>query len=168
MENETIQDEEAVQRVGNTLSSTTSSIISVIVFALYGTISQFNTGPNMVILLILLLLLFMRIQPELRNTQFLQQDGGFGLYDIFESGVFFAIIIIVYLLTRLLVPTPPAYNMQHPAEGSMIIFTTIAVGAFIVLTIRNDIHLLSVKGERFLGFGVVVPQVKKKPVSQQR
>ena len=154
---EEIKDEEVMGQVGNTINSSSSAIISIIVFSLYSTFNEWNTGANIIILLILVLLLFLWLQPQIRRTQFLKQDGGFGLSMILQSALLFTILVIVFLLVRLVQPNPSSYFTQHPVEAAFNIFVTIAIGAFVVLTISNDVRLIAYKGERFIGFGVVVP-----------
>lgn len=157
-----VKDEEMVGQIGSTISSSSSAIISIIVFSLYSTFNEWNTGTNIIILCIMLLLLFMWGQSKIQHMQFLQQDGGFGLLKILQQLVFFTILVIVFLLVRLVQPNPTTYMTQHPVEAAFSIFVIISIGAFIVLTVSNDVRVIAMKGERFIGFGVVVPPAKKK------
>lgn len=161
MEEDEVKDEELINQAGNTFGSSASAIISIVVFALYGMVSQWNTGTNVIIALILALILFMEIQPRLRRFDFLRQDGGFGLSWILEKTILFATLVIVFLLVQMVTPRPSIYPTQHPAEAVVGIFVTLAVGFFIILTVYNDILIISMKGERFLGFGVSIAPVKK-------
>lgn len=162
MDEEEVKDEEIINQAGNTFGSSASAIISIVVFALYGMVNQWNTGTNIIIALILALILFMEIQPKLRKFDFLRQDGGFGLAWILEKVILFATLIIVFLLVQLVTPRPSIYPTQHPAEAAVNIFIVIAVGFFLVLTVYNDILIIALKNERFLGFGVTIPPAKKK------
>ncbi len=159
---EEVKDEEVVGQIGSTISSSSSTIIGIIVFSLSSTFNEWNTGSNIVILLILLLLVFLWVQPQIGRTHFLRQDGGFGLAMILQSVLFFTILVIVFLLVRLVQPNPSVYFTQHPVEAAFNIFVTIAIGAFIVLTISNDVRVVACKGERFVGFGVMVPTTSAK------
>jgi hypothetical protein len=158
---EEVKDEEIITQAGNNLSNVSSAVISIVVFSLYTTVNQWNTGTNVIICLVLGLIFFTVIQPRLRHVQFLQQDGGFGLGWILDRILLFAILIAVFLLVQLLSPKPTPYLSQHPAEAASNLLVTIAVGAFLILTIYNDIQIISLKGERFLGFGVTIPSDKK-------